>query len=89
MVALATAACRDSKKSVRCEVNLWHAGFARRSGHADFHGAVGIPATAVNQLPEAIELVARREKIIVEMARSPSFNSVKMREALKRVNEIR
>jgi hypothetical protein len=49
---------------------------------------VGIPTTAVKQLPEAIELVARREKIIMEMARSPSFNSVKMREALKRVNEI-
>jgi hypothetical protein len=30
----------------------------------------------------------RREKLILEMARSPGFNSVKMREVLKRVNQI-
>jgi hypothetical protein len=74
---------------MRCEVNIFGMLASHDDViHADFHGAVVIPATAVKQLPEAIELVARREKIILEMARSPSFNSVKMREALKRVNEI-
>jgi regulator of RNase E activity RraA len=74
---------------MRCEVNVF--GMLASDDdviHADFHGAVVIPATAVKQLPEAIELVGRREKVILEMARSPDFNSARMHEALKRVNQI-
>jgi hypothetical protein len=74
---------------MHCEVNIFGM-LATHDDviHADFHGAVVIPATAVKQLPDAIELVVRREKLILEMARSPGFNSVKMREVLKRVNQI-
>jgi regulator of RNase E activity RraA len=56
--------------------------------HADIHGAVVIPAEAVKQLPEAIDLVARREAVILDMARSPGFTSAKMREALRKAGEI-
>jgi regulator of RNase E activity RraA len=56
--------------------------------HADFHGAVVIPAHAVKQLPDAIDLVSRREKIILDMARAPGFTSVHMRDALSRVQDI-
>lgn len=56
--------------------------------HADYHGAVVIPAAAVRKLPEAIDLVSRREKVILDMARSPGFTSKHMREALKRSGEI-
>jgi regulator of RNase E activity RraA len=56
--------------------------------HADFHGAVIVPADAVKRLPGAIELIARREKVILDVARAPDFNSAKMREALKRAGEI-
>lgn len=56
--------------------------------HADFHGAVVVPADAVKKLPAAIDLVSRREKVILDMARSPGFNSQKLREALKRAGEI-
>jgi regulator of RNase E activity RraA len=56
--------------------------------HADFHGAVVIPADAVKKLPQAIELIARREKAILDMARAPGFTSAKMRDALKRAGEI-
>lgn len=56
--------------------------------HADLHGAVVIPAAAVKQLPSAIETIARRERLILDMAREPGFNSAKMRETLKRANEI-
>ena len=56
--------------------------------HADFHGAVVIPADAVRRLPEAIDLVARREKVILDLARAPGFTSATMREALKRAGEI-
>jgi hypothetical protein len=47
--------------------------------HADFHGAVIIPTDAVRKPPKAMELVARREKMIVDMARSPEFTSAKTR----------
>jgi regulator of RNase E activity RraA len=56
--------------------------------HADFHGAVVIPADAVRKLPAAIDLVSRREKVILDMAKSPSFNSHMLRDALRRSGEI-
>jgi regulator of RNase E activity RraA len=56
--------------------------------HADFHGAVVIPAEAVKKLPAAIDLVSRREKVILDLATSPGFTSQKMREALRKSGEI-
>lgn len=56
--------------------------------HADYHGAVVVPAEAVKRLPEAIDLVARREKVILDVARSPGFNSARMRDAIKAAGEI-
>jgi regulator of RNase E activity RraA len=74
---------------MRCDVNI----FGMAAGHddvihADFHGAVVIPADAVKKLPDAIDLMARREKVILDMARAPGFTAAKMREALKQSNEI-
>jgi regulator of RNase E activity RraA len=74
---------------MRCDVNVF--GMVARDEdviHADFHGAVIIPADAVRKLPDAIELVSRREKAILDIARAPGFTSAKMREALKRSAEI-
>jgi regulator of RNase E activity RraA len=56
--------------------------------HADFHGAVVIPAEAVKKLPAAIDLVSRREKVILDLATSPGFTSQTMREALRKSKEI-
>ncbi len=42
--------------------------------HADFHGAVVIPADAVRKLPAAIDLVSRREKVILDVCRAPGFH---------------
>ncbi len=56
--------------------------------HADFHGAVVIPADCVAKLPAAIDLISRREKVIIDMARAPGFNAAKMRAALKAAGEI-
>jgi regulator of RNase E activity RraA len=56
--------------------------------HADLHGAVVIPADAVRALPAAIDLMARREKIILDRARAPGFNARAMREALRESGEI-
>ena len=56
--------------------------------HADFHGAVVIPADAVRKLPAAIDLVSRREKVILDMAKRPGFNSHMLRDALRRSGEV-
>ncbi len=56
--------------------------------HADFHGAVVIPAACVRQLPEAIALVARRERLILDLCASRDFSAARLREVLRRVREV-
>lgn len=56
--------------------------------HADFHGAVVIPAEAVRKLPDAIALSMRRERVILDLCESPDFSPAKLREAVKRAGEI-
>jgi hypothetical protein len=56
--------------------------------HADFHGAVVVPADTVRRLPDAIDLISRREKLILGMARAEGFTSAKMRDALRQASEI-
>jgi regulator of RNase E activity RraA len=56
--------------------------------HADLHGAVVIPAEAVKKLPAAIELIARREKVILDVCREPGFTAAKLRDAIRRSGEI-
>ena len=56
--------------------------------HADRHGAVVIPADAVKKLPAAIDLVSRREKVILDICKAPDFTVAKLRDALQRAGEI-
>ncbi len=56
--------------------------------HADYHGAVVIPAEAVRKLPAAIDLVARREEVILDICRSPGFTPARLRDAIQRAGEI-
>ena len=56
--------------------------------HADFHGAVVIPADCVRRLPEAIAAVSRREKVILDACTAPGFTPAKLREAMLRSGEI-
>jgi len=56
--------------------------------HADRHGAVVIPADCVTRLPEAIDLIARREKVILDLCASPDFTPAKLREAIMKSREI-
>jgi regulator of RNase E activity RraA len=56
--------------------------------HADYHGAVVIPAEAVKKLPAAIDVVARREKVILDICKSPDFSAAKLRDAIRRAGEI-
>lgn len=56
--------------------------------HADVHGAVVIPADCVKRLPKAIDIIARREKIILDLCKSPDFSVDALRQALARASEI-
>lgn len=56
--------------------------------HADRHGAVVIPHDAVRKIPAAIELGARREKVILDLCREPGFSAARLAEALSKADEI-
>lgn len=56
--------------------------------HADRHGAVVIPAEVVRKVPAAIELGARREKVILDLCKDPDFSVAKLRDAISRADEI-
>ncbi len=56
--------------------------------HADRHGAVVVPAEAVRALPAAIDLIARREKVVLDMCKRSDFGIAALREALAKADEI-
>lgn len=56
--------------------------------HADCHGAVVVPTEAVARLPETIDLIARREAVILDAARAPDFGIEKLRAAMQGAAEI-
>jgi regulator of RNase E activity RraA len=56
--------------------------------HADVHGAVVVPAHCVKLLPEKIDLVARREKVILDLCASPDFSVEALRKALAASRDI-
>lgn len=56
--------------------------------HADRHGAVVIPHDVADKVPAAVELLVRKEKALLDAARSPSFTIATLREAIKTSDEI-
>jgi regulator of RNase E activity RraA len=57
--------------------------------HADQHGAVVIPADCLERLPAAIDLGARREKVVLDAAKQQAFNVQKLRQAYSEMEKIR
>jgi regulator of RNase E activity RraA len=56
--------------------------------HADRHGAVVVPVAAVPEIPAAVDLLARREKVIIDAARAPGFSVERLRRAFDEQEEI-
>lgn len=56
--------------------------------HADRHGAVVVPYQAVKEIPKAADLLARREKVIIDAARSPGFSLARLRQAFDEQEDI-
>jgi regulator of RNase E activity RraA len=50
--------------------------------HADHHGAVVIPADLLDKIPAAIDLMARKEKVLLDAAKAPDFSIEKLRAAM-------
>lgn len=57
--------------------------------HADRHGAVSFTAAEADKLPAAIDLMARREKVMLDAARAPGFNPQRIREAMAEMERIK
>lgn len=56
--------------------------------HADRHGAVVIPEAVAAKIPAAVDLLGRKEAVILDIARAPGFTIDKLSAALKRMEEI-
>jgi regulator of RNase E activity RraA len=56
--------------------------------HADQHGAVIVPATAVAKLPAAAGLVSRREAVLLEACAAPGFDYDALVRALGAADQI-
>ena len=56
--------------------------------HADRHGAVVIPPEVIKDLPAAVDLLTRREKVIIDAAKAPGFSVARLRQAFAEQEEI-
>ena len=66
-------------------------GMTVRSGdlvHADRHGAVVIPHEVAREVTAKADLMARREKVILDAARAPDFDVEKLKRAMGDADEI-
>jgi len=52
-------------------------------------GAIVIPRELLDKLPVAIDLMARREKVILDAARQPGFGVAKLRDAFTASDQIK
>src|SRR6266478_9310150 len=56
--------------------------------HADRHGAVVIPADTVAKIPAAVDLLARRERILIDASKQPGVSIERLRQAYREQDEI-
>jgi regulator of RNase E activity RraA len=56
--------------------------------HADQHGAVVIPMDVARQVPAAAARIAAKEKIVLDIAKSPDFTFEKLRAAIAGPKDI-
>jgi regulator of RNase E activity RraA len=56
--------------------------------HADRHGAVVVPPEVVKEIPAAVDLLSRREKVIIDAARAAGFSLERLRHAFAEQDEI-
>ena len=52
------------------------------------HRVAVLDADAVRAIPAAIDLISRREKVVLDMCKRSDFNIAALREALSKADEI-
>ena len=57
--------------------------------HADRHGAVVIPKELAEELPSAIELMFRREKVILDACKREDFDFGVLKQAILKSSKIK
>ncbi len=55
--------------------------------HADQHGAVVVPAEVVKRIPDAVDLISRKEARILDAARAEGFDIEKLKQAIGSAEE--
>lgn len=71
------------------EVNV--AGMSVKSGdliHADRHGAVVIPHEVARKVPGTVDLLARKEAVILDVCKGRDFSVEKLKQAIGKADEI-
>jgi regulator of RNase E activity RraA len=56
--------------------------------HADRHGAVVVPAEVIKLIPAAADLIAQREKVLIDASKSPGFSIDRLRQAFAEVFQV-
>jgi len=56
--------------------------------HADQHGAVVVPDNLIKEIPAAVALIEKREKVILDACKAPGFNIEVLKKALQISAEI-
>ena len=56
--------------------------------HCDRHGAVVVPYDVVAKIPAAVDLLTRREKVLIEASKQPGFSIDRLRQAYKEQDDI-
>ena len=56
--------------------------------HADQHGAVVVPIDVASQVEAAAELIAARERVVIDAAKRPGFSMDDLRAAWKQAAAI-
>jgi regulator of RNase E activity RraA len=56
--------------------------------HCDRHGAVVVPAETVKDLPAAVDLLTRRERVLLDACWTKGDTLAALREAFARASEI-
>ncbi|MGE3874415.1 MAG: RraA family protein [Parvibaculaceae bacterium] len=72
-----------------CEANVH--GMTVNDGdlvHADRHGAVVIPHAVAREIPKALDLMLRREKVIIDAAKQPDVTAEKLKRAWQEAGAI-
>ncbi|MEM7429414.1 MAG: RraA family protein [Pseudomonadota bacterium] len=74
---------------IRCQVTVFGLTVSDNDiVHADHHGAVMIPADAVTKIPAVVDMLVRREKVILDAAKADDFDIDKLKAAMAGAREI-